>query len=255
VKIIKKNVDRMIVIFPFEVEFYRDEGISVEFYGHPIMDVIGDGYEDDRSFDKERPTIALLPGSRHGEVERHMDVILEAGRLIREDIPGARFRIPLAPTLTEDVIQSYLERFSLPVEVVHGKFHQVVGTSDMAIACSGTATLETALLGTPMVVYYRLNPMTFFLGRILIRVDYISMVNLIAREQVVPELIQDDANPENIARESIRLLTDDAARGEMMRKLREVREAVGRPGASRRVAMGVTDYLYGVHTAGKAETP
>ena len=245
VKTIVKHVDQMIVIFPFEVEFYREAGVSVEFYGHPIMDVIGDGYGDGRTFDPEKPVIALLPGSRHGEVERHMDVLLEAGRLIREKIPGARFRIPLAPTLSEDVIAPYLERSDLSVEIIPGDFHRVVGTSDVAIACSGTATLETALLETPMVVYYRLNPMTYFLGRMLIQVDYISMVNLIARQQVVPELIQDDANPENIARETLRLLTDDVARGEMVEKLKSVKEAVGLPGASKRVAGRVIGFLYG----------
>ncbi|MBN1880899.1 MAG: lipid-A-disaccharide synthase [Deltaproteobacteria bacterium] len=245
VKTIKKNVDRMIVIFPFEVDFYREAGVSVEFYGHPIMDVIGEGNGDDRLFDRKRPQVALLPGSRHGEVERHMDVLLRAGRLIMEEIPGAKFRIPLAPTLTEDLISPYLERTPLPVEIVHGDFHRVVGASDVAIACSGTATLETALLGTPMVVYYRLNPMTYFLGRMLIQVDYISIINLIARESVVPELIQDDANPENIARETLRLLTDDAARGGMIEKLKDVKKAVGLPGASRRIAARVADFLYG----------
>jgi lipid-A-disaccharide synthase len=234
----------MIVIFPFEVDFYREAGVTVEFYGHPIMDVIGEGAGHGKDFNPERPTIALLPGSRHGEVERHMDILLEAGRLIKEGISGARFRIPLAPTLTEDVLAPYLERFDLPVEVIPDDFHRVVGTSDVAIACSGTATLETALLGTPMVVYYRLNPMTYFLGRMLIQVNYISMVNLIAQEQVVPELIQDDANPENIARETLRLITDDAARGGMREKLRRVKEAVGLPGASKRVARRVTEFLY-----------
>lgn len=253
VKTIVKNVDRMIVIFPFEVDFYREAGVSVEFYGHPIMDVIGEGYGDEREYDPENPLIALLPGSRHGEVERHMDVLLEAGRLIRDKVPGARFCIPLAPTLTENVIAPYLERSALSVEVIHDDFHRVVGTSDVAIACSGTATLETALLGTPMVVYYRLNPMTYFLGRMLIQVDYISMVNLIARESVVPELIQDDANPENIARETIKLLTDDTARDEMIEKLQNVKETVGLPGASRRVALRVADFLYGEDTFDKAD--
>jgi len=253
VKTIVKNVDRMIVIFPFEVDFYREAGVSVEFYGHPIMDVIGEGYGDARTFDPARPMIALLPGSRHGEVERHMDVLLEAGCLIMEKIPGARFCVPLAPGLSEDVISPYLERSVLSVEVIHGDFHRVVGTSDVAIACSGTATLETALLGTPMVVYYRLNPMTYLLGRMLIQVDYISMVNLISRESVVPELIQDDANPENIAREALRLLTDDAARGEMIEKLKAVKRAVGLPGASRRVAMRVTDFLYGEDSFDKTD--
>jgi len=180
-----------------------------------------------------------------------MDVLLEAGRLIAEKVPGARFRIPLAPTLTKDVIAPYLEGSELPVEIIPGDFHRVVGTSDAAIACSGTATLETALLETPMVVYYRLNPITYFLGRMLIQVDYISMVNLIARESVVPELIQDDANPENIARETLTLLTDSAARSEMIEKLRNVKKTVGLPGASRRVAARVTDFLYGEDPLGK----
>jgi lipid-A-disaccharide synthase len=245
VKTLARLVDKMIVIFPFEVDIYRKAGVDVEFLGHPLVDEVSEKLKGLTIGKKTAPVIALLPGSRKGEVERHMPVMREAARIISENVPNASFTVPLAPTLVREDIERYLAGSPIPIQVREGAFHEVVKGADVAVVSSGTATVETALLGTPMVVIYRLNPLTFFLARMLIKVPYIAMVNLISGRLVVPELIQDQASPEGIAREALAILNDGAKRRRMKEDLREVGRVVGRPGASRRVAGRVVEFLYG----------
>lgn len=248
VKTIARLVDKMVVIFPFEVDIYREAGVDVEFLGHPLMDVVA-GVEGKAKRGGKvkagggRPKVALLPGSRRSEIERHLEHLLGAAEIIKEEYPDASFTIPLAPTLTMDDVSPYLDDSTLDVDVVEDSFHRVVGDADIAIVSSGTATIETALMGTPMVVVYRLNSLTYLIARLLIRVDYIAMVNLVAEKRLVPELIQHEVNAENIARHVISILKDDAAMGEMKDGLAEVKRRIGKPGASARVAERVVGFL------------
>ncbi len=244
VKTLARLVNKMIVIFPFEVDIYRKAGVDVEFLGHPIVDEVKRRLNNLTIDKKGHPVIALLPGSRKSEIERHMPAMREAARIIREKVPDAEFTIPLAPTLAREDVENYLVSSSVPITVREGAFHEVVKNADVAVVSSGTATVETALLGTPMVVIYRLNPLTFFLARRLIRVPYIAMVNLVSGRRVVPELIQDEASAEAIAREVLTLLTDEGARRRMKEALREVGRIIGEPGASRRIARTVVEFLY-----------
>ncbi len=244
VKTLAGLVDKMIVIFPFEVDIYREAGVDVEFLGHPLVDVVRQYRKRPVQAKRRHPVVALLPGSRRGEIERHMPVMLEAARIIAGQIPDASFTIPLAPTLQREDIGRYLEDFPIPVTVREGAFHEVVAGADAAVVSSGTATVETALMGTPMVVIYRLNALTFALARLLVRVPYIAMVNLISGRLVVPELIQNEASGEAIARELLVILKDDAKRGRMKKELGEVAARIGEPGASRRVARRVVEFLY-----------
>lgn len=243
VKTLAKLVDKMVVIFPFELDIYRKAGVDVEFLGHPLMDVVTRAERDLVVEKKKGYTVALLPGSRRGEVERHMPVMLGAAKIIADTIGDVSFTIPLAPTLTASDIEPYLEGGPVQVRVREGEFHRVVKGAHAAIVSSGTATVETALLGTPMVVIYRLNEVTYLLARLLVRVPYIAMVNLISSRKVVPELVQHEATPERIAREVLTILADGPARQRMKQDLAEVRRRVGRPGASARVAQRVIEFL------------
>jgi lipid-A-disaccharide synthase len=244
VKTLARLVDKMIVIFPFEVDIYRKAGVDVEFLGHPLVDVVRQSLKNPTVDRKGTPAIALLPGSRKGEIERHVPVMREAARIIKAAVPAATFTIPLAPTLTREDIERYLVNSPVPITVREGAFHEVVRSADVAVVSSGTATVETALLGTPMVVIYRLNPLTFFVARLLIRVPYIAMVNLISGSLVVPELIQDKASADRIAREVLKILNDDATRQRMKEALAEFGRIIGDPGASRRIARRVVEFLY-----------
>ncbi len=243
VKTLAGLVDKMIVIFPFEVDIYRKAGIDVEFLGHPLVDEVSRKVRGLTIAKARNPVIALLPGSRKGEIERHMPVMREAAGIIAKKLPNASFILPLAPTLVPEDIESYLADSPVPIRMREGAFHEVVKGADVAVVSSGTATVETALLGTPMVVIYRLNSLTFFLARMLIRVPYIAMVNLIAGRLVVPELIQHEARAETIAREALTILDDGVIRRRMKADLREVARVIGRPGASRRIAARVVEFL------------
>ncbi len=236
-------VDKMIVIFPFEVEIFKEAGVDVEFLGHPLMDVISAVEGHLVKEEKKGVRVALLPGSRIGEINRHMPPLLGAAEIIKEKYPDASFVMPVAPTLLPEEISSYLEDSKISVEVVTDSFQQVVKGADIALVSSGTATIETALLGTPMVVIYRLNPLTYLLARLLIRVDYIAMVNLVAGRLVVPELIQGDVTAEKVAGYALEILGDKKMAKNMREGLLEVRGKIGKSGASKRVAERVMQFL------------
>ncbi len=247
IKTIAGFVDKMVVIFPFEENIYKQAGVDVEFLGHPLMDLISD--VDGASVEKVAkdegggPSVALLPGSRKSEIERHLPHLLGAGEIIKEKYPNATFTIPLALTLDTEDITPWIEESSIKVEIVKDAFHRVVREADIAIVTSGTATIETALMGTPMVVVYRLNSLTYLIARMLIRVDYIAMVNLVAGKKIVPELIQSEVNAENIARHALSILSDNVAIKKMKDDLSEVKRRIGKPGASARVAERVVSFL------------
>jgi lipid-A-disaccharide synthase len=243
---IRDTVHRMIVIFPFEEPLYREAGVPVTFVGHPLVDLVRPA-ADRRSFlatlglDADRPVVALLPGSRPKEVAHNLPAMAGAVALLRQRRPEVQFAVAVAPSLPREAIEARLQ--GLAVALVAGQTHCIVGAATAAVVASGTATVETALLGTPMVVVYRLSGLTYALGRPLVRVPHFAMVNLIAGARVVPELIQHEMTPEKVAAEVLALL-DEPARAEAMRAaLAEVRQRMGPPGASRRAAEVVLEAL------------
>jgi len=240
-KKIARIVDTMAVIFPFEVPFYEKVGLDVHFVGHPLMDQ--DLQLMDRTEALQRfglsdtwPIIGLLPGSRSGEIRRLLPPMIEAAERILKKYPDAQFVIPAAAGLDHGHISNSLAKLPAPVRVVAGNFYNAVSCCDLAMVTSGTATLQTALMCTPMVIVYRINPLTYLLGRLLVRVTCIGLANIVAGAKIVPELIQHEASGEGIAAEALRLLNDDAAREEMRRRLAKIRQSLGGPGASERVA-------------------
>jgi lipid-A-disaccharide synthase len=239
IRTIRETVTRMLVIFPFEEALYRGESVPVTYVGHPLVDLVHPA--DDRAaflreldVDPQRPVLALLPGSRRPEVANNLPVLAETARRLHRERPDLQFLLAVAPLLDPRGLASPFG--DLPVRPVHDRSHAVVGAADVALVASGTATVETALLGTPMVVVYRVSPVSYALGRPFVRVPHYAMVNIIAGREVVPELIQGDFTPDRVAAEALALLTDTRRRKAMIEDLAEVRRRLGGGGASDRAA-------------------
>ena len=241
VKTIARLVDRMLVLFPFEVDFYREHDVDVVHVGHPLVDevpVLPRAWDRDEASFGGPYRIALLPGSRKSEVESLLPTLLEAARLLAGELP-VEVRIIRAPTIPPELVDEAVELAGLPVEIVGEDRFAAIADSHLALCASGTATLEVGLLGTPMIMVYRLASWTYVLAKLLVHLPNVSLVNLVLGRRVVPELIQGDANPRRIAAEAARLLTDAGERGRMREALAEVRGRLGEGGASRRAAAEV----------------
>jgi lipid-A-disaccharide synthase len=240
VRQIARWVDHMAVIFPFEAPFYARHGVKATFVGHPLLGSVRAGADRAATLrrlglDPDKLAIALLPGSRHGEVSRHAPLMREAAALLAKE-REVQFFCVCASTIDVAALAALLEHSSVCIPVIQENRYDAIQAADLAWAASGTVTLETALLGRPMIIVYRLSWPTFLIARMLVRVDHIGMVNLIAGERLVPELIQNEAVPERIAAESRALLDNAPARAAVAAKLAGLRERLGGPGAAERVA-------------------
>jgi lipid-A-disaccharide synthase len=246
VRTIRDTVSRMVVIFPFEKALYEEADVPVTYVGHPLVDLVHPA-TDRHAFlsglglDPARPVIALLPGSRTTEVANNLPPLIEAAAIVLRRRPEAQFVLAAAPLLDAATLRARCS--GVPIRVVANETHPVVGAADLALVASGTATVETALLGTPMIVVYRVAPITYALGRRFVRVAHFAMVNLIAEREVVPELIQSDFTAPRVAEEALSLLTDPRRAGRMREDLAEVRRRLGEPGASARAAAVVRELL------------
>ncbi len=242
-KTMRRIADRVLVIFPFEEEIYRKAGVPVEFVGHPLFDVAPAPEPRDRflarfGLDAARPVVALLPGSRTNEVKAILPGLLDAARLIRERVPAVQFVLARAPHVADELLAGAREP-GANVAVVDGRADDILASADVALLASGTVTVQAAIHECPMVVVYRLSPLTYKLGRPFVRVDTFAMANLVAGRAIVPELIQDDFTPDAVASRAVALLTDRDAAARMRADLREVKARLGSPGASRRAAASV----------------
>jgi len=243
VKTIGRLVDSLAVILPFEETFYHERGVpQARFVGHPLMDTVRpaktrEACRADHGIGEKDILVGLLPGSRHREVSTLLPVFLEAARRLRHRHPGLRCMLPLAPTLNEaDLDLPAWAADELGVVVVRGGRYDIMRACDAVMAASGTVTLELAILGVPMVMAYKVSPMTYFFGRRLISIEHASLVNLVAGRTVVPELLQDEANPDNLVREIERILPGTPGASAMRRRLAETRRRLGGAGASERAA-------------------
>jgi lipid-A-disaccharide synthase len=239
---IRRDVRRMLVLFPFEEALYREAGVPVTFVGHPLVERLRPvanraAFLREIGIDPQRPVVAVLPGSRRREVAHNLPPLAGAARLLKQRRPDAQLVVAAADNLPDDAFHG------LDVPRVRGRTHALLSAADCGIVASGTATVEAALLDLPMVVVYRLAPLTYALGRPFVRLDRFAMVNLVAGRDVVPELIQGGFTPERVAGETLRLLDDPARRAGMKRDLAFVRERLGGPGASQRAAAAVAAFL------------
>lgn len=242
---IKASIDRMFVILPFEQEFYRQYDYEVDFVGHPLLDVVGDipaaeSFRERNGLDN-RPIIALLPGSRKQEIERTLEVMLE----MVPHFPAYQFAIAGAPAQEKTFYESILRKSggsATAVKLIANQTYALLSQSEAALVTSGTATLETALFGVPQVVCYRGSRLSYLIARRLVKVEFIALANLIAGKAVVKELIQNDFNAANLRHELAALL-EPQNRARIQEGYRLIREKLGLPGASRRTAALIVEYL------------
>ncbi|MEW6369125.1 MAG: lipid-A-disaccharide synthase [Acidobacteriota bacterium] len=233
---IKRLVKLMLVILPFEEEFYREAGVPVSFVGHPLVDVVRPAMSRDEFFrtlslDPAVPLITLLPGSRRKEIGHHLPVLTSALGLLKAPHQAL---VVKAPTADRKQIES-LARNS-HIRVIEAGIYDAMSHADLVLTSCGTATVETALCGTPMIAYYRLSPLTYVIGKPLVRVHTYAMCNILAGRRVVPELIQREFTPERVASEADRMLADRQYAQEIRVALQRIRERLGPPGASTRAA-------------------
>ena len=240
VHLIRRVVDKMLVVFPFEVEFYRRYGVEATFVGHPLINEVP---RLPQIWDREAETpktfeVALLPGSRNSEIDRILPILLGAASRLARELP-VRFSLIRAPTIPEWRLKTPLEATDLEIDIVSENRFQTLAASHLALCKAGTATVEVGLLSTPMIVIYAVSVWTYLLAKLLATSPYASMVNLLLEREAVPELIQKDAEPETICRTAVEILTDRQRIREMRASLEELRQRLGEPGASRRAAVEV----------------
>lgn len=238
---IKRLVDRMAVILPFEKEFYGARGMDVEYVGHPLVDILGSVPGLERSAqvygsDSGGPLIGILPGSRGSEIKLLFALLMDSAAIVARKLPEAKFLLPVAPSLNPERIKAYAANWDLPVRIVSGDTYRVIRACDLILTASGTVTLESAILGTPMVITNRVSRLSGEIAKRLIRVKWVGLPNLIAGRQVVPEFVQDNARPELIAAEATSLLRQRDRLEEQRVEFAKMRESLGQPGISERVA-------------------
>jgi lipid-A-disaccharide synthase len=232
VRIIRETVRRLLCIFPFEEPFFLRHGVSATYIGHPLARLIHPSttkaqFFQQNSIPDDRPLIALLPGSRPGEIARHVSPLADAVTILRREMPCTFIAgAPLGFSRTVRP-ESFWERFrALSIKILEGSTWDLLAHADLALAASGTVTIEAAFLGAPMVTFYRVSSASWAIGRWMVRVPFLSMVNLVAGRAIVPELMQDDVTGEHLASEARKLLANPSARNEMRTRLAEVRTAL-----------------------------
>jgi lipid-A-disaccharide synthase len=248
VKKIARRVDKMLTLFPFEVPFYTAVGLDAECVGHPLVDRLQSLPTPEQAaercgLDSKRPILALLPGSRRQEIRRLLPPIIKAFALVKARLPQVQGVLPVAPTLQLSEIQEYLRASALPVQILQGCSAEALRAATFAIVASGTATLEAGIIGTPMVIVYKVHPVTAALARCFLQVPCIGLVNIVAGKQLVPELLQGDVQPQTIAAYALRCLQcpDEAQR--IRQALGVMRSTLGQENNAHRAARRVSYFL------------
>ena len=237
---IARTVDQMAVVFPFEKELYEEHRVPVHYVGHPLLDIVRVTNEPQEMLQEiglvaGKPIVAMLPGSREKEIAYHLPIMIEAAAQLQRTC-NAQFFCIRASTVDLAKLQTLLNRAAVPVPIVESNRYDAINAADLAWVASGTATLETALLGKPMIIVYRVSPFTFFLARLLVSVKHIGIVNIIAGSRIVPELVQANFSASRLVGESQKIIKDCDTRQRMVENLVKLRGKLGAPGAADRVA-------------------
>ncbi len=245
-KSVAKLVDKIAAIFPFEAEVYRNAGANVEFVGHPLIDIIKPTMDKTAAYeffqlDSQHSIILLLPGSRKAEIENLLPVMLKSAEKIMQLDPNCQFVLPVASTISREMLHNMIKQYKVKVKLTAEHTYDLMTIADSAIAASGTVTLEAAILGLPVVVIYKMAALTYFIGRLLVKIPNISLPNIVAGKRIIPELLQYEVNADNIAREAIALLPSTAAGKQAREGLRQVKQRLGAGGAVKRTAQVVLD--------------
>ncbi len=239
VKTIKKRIDHMAVILPFEENFYKKYNVPVTFTGHPLIDLYPQGRKPDiKKRLNKNPVVGILPGSRNSEIKKLLPIMLESAGILAEYHKNIKFLVSFSPSVDKKLFDSIIAPFkkSLNIEIIETGPKKIFSRAALAIAASGTITLEAAIHGLPVSVIYKVSPISYWLGKALISVEHICLVNLIAGRRLVPELIQDDASPANIAKTISSMLEDKEGLKKLSADLFCIRQRLGNAGASQKVA-------------------
>lgn len=247
VRLISQVVDRMLCILPFEEPFYLRRGVQAKYVGSPVLEQLpqvapAQQFRRELGLDPARPVLALLPGSRRSELDRLLPTLVEAAKRLCAERPSLQVVVPLAPAISPTEVSARFAGSGLNPILIDGQAPRVVGASEVAVVASGTATLEAALMHRPLVVVYRVSPASYAVGRLLVRVPHVSLVNLLLGRQVVPELLQGRMTSEAICSE-VGKLWAGPERERMLSGLSELRASLGPQGASRRAAEEVLELL------------
>jgi lipid-A-disaccharide synthase len=248
IKEIRESVRKMFVILPFEEKLYLDAGVDAEFLGHPFIDMVHPSRPREESREKYClgpgvKTIGLLPGSRMNEINSLLDVMIQAAEKIRNELGSCQFLLPIADSINPELIRQRLGANPLGIQLIEGEAYDVMNSCDTLIIASGSATLEAGILGCPMVIIYKLNPLTYWLARLLIKVPFIGLVNIVADERVVPELIQDKVTAKNISAEALATLRDPEREQVVRERLLKIKDSLGEPGVMKVVAKRIADFM------------
>lgn len=238
--LIRKVVKHVLAILPFEEPFFRQEGIPCDYVGHPLLDGLPESYDMSQERKKlglqaNEMVLGLLPGSRRKEVQDLLPILLDACSIVQQHYPQMQVVVAQADSLSDSLLEALLSRWS-SVKLIKGKTNEVLAVSNLVLVASGTATLQTALVGTPMVIVYRTSPLTYHIAKRLVTIPYIGLVNILAEKELVPEILQENATASNIAREALEILGDSTRQRVMKENFRKLRDSLGSPGASRRAA-------------------
>ncbi len=246
---IRKYTHRMIVLFKFEEEFYKQRGIDVDFVGHPLLDTVRPSMERKEfcakfNINSSKTTIALLPGSRNTEIKNILPVMLESAYLINKNLKGAQFLIAKSPQVSQDIYNQLIQGLDLNLKLIEGKTYDCLNICDFALVASGTATLETAILQKPFVIIYKMNYLNYLLYRPQVMVPFIGIVNIIAGRKIIPEFVQFNATAKRIADQVLKTLKDPSEINRIKTDLKQITSSLGEPGASLRAAKIILNHLH-----------
>ncbi|MBI5207560.1 MAG: lipid-A-disaccharide synthase [Candidatus Firestonebacteria bacterium] len=234
-------VDKAIVIFKFEMELYQKASVPVEFVGHPLLDTIQSETDKETALqyfglNDAKRIITLMPGSRLSEIKNHMPILLKTAKFIMDRLPQTKFIIPCAPEIEMEILGKYIRNAKMPIRIIKGKNYDVINVSDFVIVASGTATLEVAYFEKPMIIIYQTSFINWILGKMFMIIPYFGLVNILAGEEIVPEYLQFEVDPETMAEYVFSILKDKEKYIYIQNKLREVKNKMGTSGASKKAA-------------------
>ena len=246
--VIAEYTDLAVSLFPFEAEMYKEMGTNVVYGGHPLLDTVKPSMSKDEAYSffglqKEKKTVLFMPGSRVQEVQSLYGKMLAAGKLLQDKVEGLQFMVPKASTIDRHMLEEAAREASLEVHIGEERVYDMMNIADAAICASGTATLETALMGVPTLLVYRVNALTYWLSKILVHLDSIGLPNIISGHRIMPELWQDEVTPENIEAAVLPWLVDAAASEEARHLMAGVRCQMGEAGAVRRTAEIISEFV------------
>ena len=248
VNTIRETVSKMYVILPFEEEIFREARVNVEYLGHPFIDIVQPqtsrlGALQELGLDPAVKTVGLLPGSRMSEINYLLDDMVGAARIIQKELGQCQFLLPVADSIDPDLIRRRLGDNPLGIKLLTGRNYDVMNCSDALIMASGSSTLEAGLFTVPMVIIYKVHPLTYFIARFFTTITHFGLVNIVAEEEVVPELLNEQVTPERIASEALKVLKDPEYAHAVRERLQKVRESLGAPGVVERIARSMADTM------------